>query len=98
MNGPCDDCFVDAVTDALRTDLSRLADAMVIAGACAFTYKIKSVDARRSGWDPAYAGPWRQHPTIGTRVQAHEELIDIGPGRAAAASPADDRPKADDMR
>ena len=58
LNGPNDDYFVDAVTDALRTDLSRLADAMVIVRATLFTYKGNPVGARESGGNPAFAIFW----------------------------------------
>src|SRR5262249_30523512 len=41
--------FADAITDALTTDLSRIADALVIARNSAFTYKGKAVDVRQVG-------------------------------------------------
>jgi class 3 adenylate cyclase/TolB-like protein len=77
LNGPGDDYFADAVTDELTTDLSRLADTIVIARATAFTYKDKPVDTReiRREFGVRYilAGSIQR---IGTRVQANAELID----------------------
>jgi TolB-like protein/Flp pilus assembly protein TadD len=77
LNGPGDDYLADAVTDALTTDLSRLADTMVIARATAFTYKGKPCDARdiRREFGVRYilAGSIQR---IETRVQANAELID----------------------
>jgi adenylate cyclase len=77
LSGPDQDYFADAVTDILTTDLSRLADTMVIARATAFTYKGKSADAReiRREFGVRYilAGSIQR---IGLRVQANAELID----------------------
>ena len=77
LNGPGDDYFADAVTDALTTDLSRLADTTVIGRATAFTLKDKPCDAReiRREFGVRYilAGSLQR---IGTRVQANAELID----------------------
>ncbi|MBV8088233.1 MAG: hypothetical protein JO139_01430 [Alphaproteobacteria bacterium] len=77
LNGPVDDYFADAVTDALTTDLSRLADTTVIGRATAFTLKGKPCDAReiRREFGVRYilAGSLQR---IGTRVQANAELID----------------------
>ena len=77
LSGPDEDYFADAVTDILTTDLSRLADTMVIARATAFTYKGKSADAReiRREFGVRYilAGSIQR---IGLRVQANAELID----------------------
>jgi TolB-like protein len=58
LNGPGDDYFVDAATGALRTDLSRLAGAMVIVRATLFIYKGNPVGARESGGNPAFAIFW----------------------------------------
>jgi adenylate cyclase len=48
-NNPEQDYFADAVTDNLTTDLSRLADTMVISPATALSYKGKAVDPREIG-------------------------------------------------
>jgi TolB-like protein len=83
LSGPDPDYFADAVTDILTTDLSRLADTMVIARATAFTYKGKSADAReiRREFGVRYilAGSIQR---IGTRVQANAELIDTSSASA----------------
>ncbi len=49
--GPDQEHFVDGVTESLTTDLSRLANALVVARNTAFTYKGKSVDAKQIGRD-----------------------------------------------
>jgi TolB-like protein/class 3 adenylate cyclase/Flp pilus assembly protein TadD len=43
--------FVDAVTESLTTDLSRINNAFVVARNTAFTYKGKAVDAKQLGRD-----------------------------------------------
>jgi TolB-like protein/Flp pilus assembly protein TadD len=77
LNGPGEDYFANAVTDALTTDLSRLSDTMVIARATAFTYKGRPVDVRefRREFGVRYvlAGSIEK---IGSKVQANAELID----------------------
>ena len=45
---PAQDYFADGITENLTTELSRIKDSFVIARNTAFTYKGKSVDARRS--------------------------------------------------
>ena len=47
--GPDQEHFVDGVTESLTTDLSRLANALVVARNTAFTYKGKVVDAKQIG-------------------------------------------------
>ena len=49
--GPDQEHFVDGVTESLTTDLSRLANALVVARNTAFTYKGKVVDAKQIGRD-----------------------------------------------
>lgn len=50
LNGdPEQDYFVDGVTEALTTDLSRINGAFVIARNTAFTFKGKAVDVKRLG-------------------------------------------------
>jgi adenylate cyclase len=77
LNGPGDDYFADAVTDALTTDLSRLADTTVIGRATAFTYKGKPCEPReiRREFGVRYilSGSIQK---IATRVEANAELID----------------------
>jgi TolB-like protein/Tfp pilus assembly protein PilF len=46
---PEQDYFVDAVTESLTTDLSRIADSSVVARNTASTYKSKPVDAKQIG-------------------------------------------------
>ncbi|HUC69850.1 MAG TPA: tetratricopeptide repeat protein [Stellaceae bacterium] len=48
-NDPQKEYFADGITDDLTTDLSRIADSVVIARNTAFTYKGKEVDARKIG-------------------------------------------------
>jgi TolB-like protein len=48
-NDPEQEYFADGITDDLTTDLSRISGSFVIARNTAFTYKGKSVDARRIG-------------------------------------------------
>jgi adenylate cyclase len=86
-NDPEEGYFADAVTDDLTTDLSRMADTVVIARATAFTYKGKIVDPRQIGQDCdvryLLEGSIRK---IGTRVQANTHLVDA---RSAVAIWAD---------
>ena len=50
LNGDAEqDCFVDAVTENLTTDLSRINGSFVIGRHTAFTYKNKSVDLKQIG-------------------------------------------------
>src|SRR5271163_2048518 len=48
-NGPDQQYFADGITEDLTTDLSRLADMLVISRDSAFTYKNKAVNARQIG-------------------------------------------------
>jgi TolB-like protein len=48
-NDPEQQYFADGITEDLTTDLSRIADTFVIARNTAFTYKGKSIDAKRVG-------------------------------------------------
>jgi adenylate cyclase len=77
LNGPGEQYFVDAVTDILTTDLSRLSDTVVITRATAFTYKDKVADPpeirREFGVRYILEGSIEK---IGTRVQANAELVD----------------------
>jgi TolB-like protein/Tfp pilus assembly protein PilF len=74
---PKEDYFADAVTDDLTTDLSRLADTLVIARDTAFTYKGKAVDARDIGRE--YGVRYLLEGSIrksGMKVQANAQLVD----------------------
>ncbi len=46
---PAQDYFADGVTENLTTELSRIRDSFVIARNTAFTYKGKSIDAKKIG-------------------------------------------------
>jgi adenylate cyclase len=48
---PEQEYFADGITDDLTTDLSHLADSLVISRGTAFTYKGKPVDAKQIGHD-----------------------------------------------
>jgi adenylate cyclase len=48
-NDPDREYFVDAITEDLTTDLSRIADSFVISRNTAFTYKGKPIDVRQVG-------------------------------------------------
>ena len=50
-NDPEQEYFVDAITDDLTTDLSRIVNSFVISRTTAFTYRGKSVDVRQIGHD-----------------------------------------------
>jgi TolB-like protein len=69
--------FVDAVTDDLTTDLSRISDSFVIARNTAFTYKGKAVDAKQVSRDLGVRylleGSVRR---MGDRAQVNVQLID----------------------
>jgi TolB-like protein/Tfp pilus assembly protein PilF len=86
-NDPEQDYFVDAVTDDLTTDLSRLSDTSVIAPATAFTYKGKAVDPREIGREfkvrYLLQGSIRK---TGMKVQTNAQLVDA---RSAAQLWAD---------
>jgi TolB-like protein/Flp pilus assembly protein TadD len=87
---PQEGYFADAVTDDLTTQLSRLADTVVIARATAFTYKGKEVDPRQIGQDCdvryLLEGSIRK---IGTKVQANTHLVDARSARAIWADQFD---------
>jgi adenylate cyclase len=76
-NDPEQEYFVDAITDDLTTDLSRIVNSFVIARTTAFTYKGKSVDAKQIGRDLGVRyvleGSVRR---LGEQVQINAQLID----------------------
>ena len=78
---PEQDYFVDAVTDDLTTDLSRIANSFVIARTTAFTYKEKPVDVKQIGRDLGVRyvleGSVRR---LGEQVQVNVQLIDAESG------------------
>jgi class 3 adenylate cyclase/TolB-like protein len=73
--------FVDAITDDLTTDLSRIAGSLVIARTTAFTYKGKAVDVKQIGRDLGVRyvleGSVRR---LGDQVQVNVQLIDAQNG------------------
>jgi TolB-like protein/Flp pilus assembly protein TadD len=76
-NNPEQDYFADAVTDNLTTDLSRLADTMVISPATALSYKGKAVDPREIGRE--FGVRYLLQGSIrraGTKVQTNAQLIE----------------------
>ena len=50
-NDPEQQYFADGITEDLTTDLSRIADMLVISGSSAFTYKSRPVNAKQIGRD-----------------------------------------------
>ena len=80
-NDPEQEYFVDAITDDLTTDLSRIVNSFVIARTTAFTYKDKPVDAKQIGRDLGVRyvleGSVRR---LGEQVQINVQLIDADTG------------------
>ena len=74
---PEEEYFVDAITDDLTADLSRIADSFVIARTTAFFYKGKSVDVRQVARELGvrYVLEGSARP-LGDRVQINVQLID----------------------
>jgi TolB-like protein/class 3 adenylate cyclase/Tfp pilus assembly protein PilF len=76
-NDPDQEYFVDAITDDLTTDLSRISDSFVIARNTAFTYKGKAVDVKQVSRDLGVRyvleGSVRR---MGDRAQVNVQLID----------------------
>jgi adenylate cyclase len=95
---PGQDYFVDAITENLTTDLSRIAGSFVIARNSAFTYKGKAVDARQVGRDLNVRYVLEgsvQHSNESVRVNA--QLIDAGSGQHLWAERFD-KPRGDALR
>jgi len=69
--------FVDAITEDLTTDLSRLADMLVISHATALTYKDRAIDTKRIGRELGvrYVLEGSVEPT-GSQVRVNAQLID----------------------
>ena len=80
-NDPEQEYFVDAVTDNLTTDLTRITGSFVIARNTAFSYKGKPVDVKQIGHDLGVRyvleGSVRR---LGEQVQVNVQLIDAETG------------------
>ena len=78
---PEQEYFVDAITDDLTTDLSRIVNSFVIARTTAFTYKGKPTDVKQIGRDLGVRyvleGSVRR---LGEQVQINVQLIDAESG------------------
>lgn len=76
-NDPQQEYFADGITDDLTTDLSRLADMLVISRNTAFTYRNKSIDTKQIGRELCVRyvleGSVRRS---GGRVRVNVQLID----------------------
>jgi TolB-like protein len=73
--------FVDAITENLTTDLSRLPDFFVVACKTAFTYKGKAVDARQVGRELGVRYVLEGSVQSGTdRLRVNAQLIDAESG------------------
>jgi adenylate cyclase len=85
-NDPEQEYFVDAITEDLTTDLSRISGSFVIARTTAFTYKGKPVDVKRIGRELnvryVLEGSVRR---LGEQVQVNVQLIDTETGAHAWA-------------
>jgi adenylate cyclase len=78
---PEQEYFVDAITDDLTTDLSRIVNSFVISRTTAFAYKGTPVDVRQIGRELGIRyvleGSVRR---LGEQVQVNVQLIDAGSG------------------
>ena len=78
---PEQEYFVDAITDDLTTDLSRIVNSFVISRTTAFSYKGKPVDVRQIGSELGVRyvleGSVRR---LGEQVQVNVQLIDAESG------------------
>jgi TolB-like protein len=75
------DDFVDAITENLTTDLSRLPDFFVVACKTAFAYKGKAVDARQIGRELGVRYVLEGSVQSGTdRLRVNAQLIDAESG------------------
>jgi TolB-like protein len=76
-NDPDQEYFVDAITDDLTTDLSRISGSVVIARTTAFTYKGKAADVKQIGRELGVhyvlAGSVRG---AGDQVRVNVQLVD----------------------
>jgi class 3 adenylate cyclase/TolB-like protein len=80
-NDPDQEYFVDAITDDLTTDLSRISGSFVIARNTAFTYKGKSLDVKQIGRELGvrYVLEGSARP-VGEQIQVNVQLIDAESG------------------
>jgi TolB-like protein/Tfp pilus assembly protein PilF len=80
-NDPEQDHFVDAITDDLTTDLSRIPGSFVIAHTTAFTYKGKALDVKQIGRELGvrYVLEGSVRPS-GGQTQINVQLIDTESG------------------
>jgi TolB-like protein/DNA-binding winged helix-turn-helix (wHTH) protein/Flp pilus assembly protein TadD len=80
-NDPDQEYFVDAISDDLTTDLSRISGSFVIARSTAFTYKDKPVDVKQIGRDLGvrYVLGGSVRPAA-DKVLVNVELVDTGTG------------------
>ena len=80
-NDPEQEYFVDAITDNLTTDLTRITGSFVIARNTAFSYKGRAVDVKQIGGDLGVRyvleGSVRR---LGEQVQINVQLIDAETG------------------
>ena len=94
--GPEHETFVDGVTESLTTDLSQVANTIVVARNTAFTYKGKTVDAKQIGRElerPIHSRG--QHPARRlNRMRVNVQLIDAATGNHLWADRFD-KPMAD---
>ena len=78
---PEQEYFVDAITDDLTTDLSRIVNSFVISRTTAFTYRGKAIDVKQMGSDLGVRyvleGSVRR---LGEQVQVNVQLIDAESG------------------
>ena len=89
------DDFVDAITETLTTDLSRLPDYFVIACKTAFAYKGKAMDARQIGRELGVRYVLEGSIQSGTdRLRVNAQLIDAETGAHLWAERFD-KPRAD---
>jgi TolB-like protein/DNA-binding winged helix-turn-helix (wHTH) protein/Flp pilus assembly protein TadD len=80
-NDPNQEYFVDAITDDLTTDLSRISGSFVIARSTAFTYKGKAIDVKQIGRELGvrYVLEGSVRPA-GDQVRVNVQLVDTGSG------------------
>lgn len=78
---PEQEYFVDGLTESLTTDLSRVSGTFVIARNTAFTYKGKTVDARKIGRDLGVRYVMEGSVQSGsTRIRVNAQLVDAESG------------------
>jgi TolB-like protein/class 3 adenylate cyclase len=89
------DYLVDAITDSLTTDLSRIPGLFVIGGNTAFTYRGKRIDARQIGRELGVRYVMEGSVLAGAeRIRVNAQLIDAASGEHLWAERFD-KPRAD---